>query len=178
MHKLITLACAALLVVPLLASAADAAQGAGGRGGGGGARSGGGLGGVAPLRSGGGGFRGGAGGFRGGPGGFRGGEFRGGRGFRGGFVGGFGTGLLFAPAFGWYDPLWWPYDYYPYGYDYLPPPVVGGAVGPAYQAPPDGMADQQNWYYCPDPQGYYPYVRTCNAPWQAVPGTPTPPPPR
>jgi hypothetical protein len=25
------------------------------------------------------------------------------------------------------------------------------------------------WYYCANPPGYYPYVRTCSAPWQPVP---------
>lgn len=25
------------------------------------------------------------------------------------------------------------------------------------------------WYYCEDPQGYYPYVRHCAVPWQPVP---------
>jgi hypothetical protein len=204
MRKIMTVTFAALLVVPLLAAAADAAQGAGGRagggfrggggGGGGGAFRGGAggfrggagtfRGGVGPLGGAAGGFRGGAGGFRGGFGGFRDRDFRGG--FRGGFIGGFGAGLLFAPAFGWYDPFWGAYDYpyypygydYPFGYNYLPPPVVGGVAPPAYPAPPDGAgpAEQQNWYYCADPQGYYPYVRTCNGQWQMVPAAPNAPP--
>ncbi len=25
------------------------------------------------------------------------------------------------------------------------------------------------WYWCNDPRGYYPYVQTCNGPWQPVP---------
>jgi hypothetical protein len=35
----------------------------------------------------------------------------------------------------------------------------------------------QNWYYCNNPPGYYPYVRSCAMPWQAVPATPPPPAP-
>ena len=47
----------------------------------------------------------------------------------------------------------------------LPPPVIAS----------DG-AGQQIWYYCQDPMGYYPYVRDCNADWQAVPASVLPPP--
>ena len=32
------------------------------------------------------------------------------------------------------------------------------------------------WYYCYNPAGYYPYVRSCAGPWRAVPATPPPPP--
>lgn len=28
------------------------------------------------------------------------------------------------------------------------------------------------WYYCEDPQGYYPYVQHCRVPWQPVPPAP------
>jgi hypothetical protein len=28
------------------------------------------------------------------------------------------------------------------------------------------------WYYCRDPEGYYPYVRRCNGSWEPVPGQP------
>jgi hypothetical protein len=44
--------------------------------------------------------------------------------------------------------------------DYLDSPLDGG--------PPQ----EQVWYYCEDPAGYYPYVRSCNGQWQAVPATP------
>jgi hypothetical protein len=44
--------------------------------------------------------------------------------------------------------------------DYLDPPIESG--------PPQ----DQVWYYCEDPAGYYPYVRSCNGQWQAVPSTP------
>jgi hypothetical protein len=87
-----------------------------------------------------------------------------------------------GPWYGWGGPYWgwgWPYYYgygypyyypydYPYDYDYGTYPAA-----PAYQPP--GVAAQQapaTWYYCSDPRGYYPYVRSCNGPWQPVPATP------
>jgi hypothetical protein len=45
---------------------------------------------------------------------------------------------------------------YPYGWDYSPDYGYYG-----YSA--------QNWYYCSDPAGYYPYLTQCNTGWQAVP---------
>lgn len=50
--------------------------------------------------------------------------------------------------------------------DYFPPQAAGAAA----------PAGQQLWYYCQDPMGYYPYVRDCNADWQAVPASVLPPP--
>jgi hypothetical protein len=153
---------------------------------GGGPRAGGGGGGGGPRAgAGGGGPRaGGGGGFRGPPGGFRGGGFRGDR-FRGGFRG----NVFIGPSFGYYDPFFWPgygygfgygYGYgYPYGY-YRPPVVVREYRTPPpadYLIPPDEPAPEPNWYYCANPEGYYPYVRDCEGPWQAVPVTPDNQPP-
>jgi hypothetical protein len=63
---------------------------------------------------------------------------------RGVFIGGLG--------FGYYG--------YPYGWDYSPDYSYYGYSQPY---------SSQNWYYCSDPAGYYPYVAQCNAGWQAVP---------
>src|ERR1700730_900290 len=63
---------------------------------------------------------------------------------RGAFIGGLGFGYLG----------------YPYGCDYSPDSSYYGYSQP-YSA--------QNWYYCSDPAGYYPYVSQCNTGWQAVP---------
>jgi hypothetical protein len=122
---------------------------------------------------GGGGFRGGGGGFRGG--GYRG--FRGGRNYYGGSI-------FYGPSFGFYDPFWWPYAY-PYPYSYYPPRVVYQQYVPPpadYLAPPQGPAPESFWYHCDNPEGYYPYVRQCDGPWQQVPvrpdGSPEGPPPR
>src|SRR5271169_5159372 len=113
---------------------------------------------------GGGGFHGGGGGFHGGGfGGFHGGGFHGGfagmhhgfgerhEGFRdrrGVFIGGLGLGI------GYYG--------YPYGWDYSPDYGYYGYSQPY---------SSQNWYYCSDPAGYYPYVTQCNTGWQTVPAS-------
>ena len=58
--------------------------------------------------------------------------------------------------------LWYSYaaPVYPYPNPYVPPAVVAAA-------PP-----ATTYYYCANPAGYYPYVASCPAPWQAVPGRP------
>ncbi len=91
---------------------------------------------------------------------------------------GYGWGGYYG---GFYDPFW-PYPYYypyagyglSYGYYQAPPPVVNVLPPEDYLDPPvDGGAPQELvWYYCEDPAGYYPYVRSCNAPWQEVPAAP------
>jgi hypothetical protein len=70
-------------------------------------------------------------------------------------------------------PPYPPYDGPP-SYD-APQPY--GAVPPA--PPPQAAA---SWYYCDNPQGYYPYVQNCSVQWRAVPSAPpgygaAPPPP-
>jgi hypothetical protein len=76
-----------------------------------------------------------------------------------------GGGYWFGPP-----PFWGPRYYY------------GGPVyygGPAYYAPPvvvqpapryieRGREEAEYWYYCENPQGYYPYVRSCPAGWMRV----------
>ena len=75
-------------------------------------------------------------------------------------------------------PWYYPPPYYPYyappAVVYAPPPVV--YAQPTYVAPPaSGPAPTaaQYWYYCDNPQGYYPYVAQCNSAWRPV--APTPP---
>lgn len=65
----------------------------------------------------------------------------------------------------WY---FYPAPVYPYPDPYLPPapPVV---VAPPVQNP---LPPAQYWYYCPDPEGYYPYVPQCRVPWERVPASP------
>lgn len=65
-------------------------------------------------------------------------------------------------------PLWpW---YYPPPL-YYPPAVitVPAAPPPVYieQAPAPPTA-QNYWYYCANPEGYYPYVKECPGGWQKV----------
>ena len=64
------------------------------------------------------------------------------------FHGGHGGFLFFYPG-----PIY-PYPYYD-SY-YMSPPL--------YEAP----QVPGSWYYCDDPPGYYPYVKECRTPWNAV----------
>jgi hypothetical protein len=64
---------------------------------------------------------------------------------------------------GWWwvvGPQWYfyPRPVYPFPDPYLPPAI---AVAPT---PGPGT-----YYYCDNPQGYYPYVQACPTPWRAVP---------
>lgn len=122
---------------------------------------------------------------RGGHGGFHGGGFRGrvgvgvvigapliGAGLYYGspYYGGYGS-PYYGGYYGGYSPYYSPY-YYPPSYYY---PQVGVAAAPpvyveqgAGAAP--AVAPQQSnfWYYCRNPEGYYPYVKECAAGWQQV----------
>ena len=72
------------------------------------------------------------------------------------------------------DDGWYPYaaPVYPYPV-YVPGPEGYGPPPPPY--PPEGAQDpSQTWYHCDNPDGYYPYVRSCNGPWRPVPATPGP----
>jgi hypothetical protein len=51
-----------------------------------------------------------------------------------------------------------------------PPPVVVTQAPPP--PAPTGAPPVQSWYYCDNPQGYYPYVQACGGPWQQVPAVP------
>ena len=62
---------------------------------------------------------------------------------------------------GYYDP-YYARPYYPY---------TDHAVV-QYSAPP--APAPANYWYCDNPQGYYPYVQSCSNGWQSVPTTPTP----
>ncbi|MBI1285886.1 MAG: hypothetical protein GC183_16400 [Thiobacillus sp.] len=87
-----------------------------------------------------------------------------------------GVGIVIDPLY--YRPWLYPGPYYypPYGYPY-PPIVTVPAAPPVYieraqnaEAVPPPSA---SWYYCANPQGYYPYVENCPGGWQAV--APRPP---
>jgi hypothetical protein len=107
-------------------------------------------------------------------------------GFRGDFIGGASIFVPVPDVLGlpYYDGFEYPYFYpgtgapfVPDGYappDYLPPAYIP----PQDYVPPTANqpAGPPIWYYCQDPMGYYPYVRDCNGPWQAVPASVLPPP--
>jgi hypothetical protein len=111
-------------------------------------------------------------------------------GFGGGAIWGFGLGLFTGFAFAprpvyvappvYYAPP--PPVAYPY---YVPAPVPPGPATYDYSnnpnalsaAPPSVRQQQQPyyWYYCTDPQGYYPYIRNCPGGWLTVVPNVTPP---
>lgn len=78
--------------------------------------------------------------------------------FRGGvFIG--------APLF--WGPWWWG----PPAWSYSPPVVIERQPPVFVQPEPQ----PQYWYYCQNPQGYYPYIQQCPGGWlQVVPPTPPP----
>ena len=90
----------------------------------------------------------------------RGGHFRGHSGF------GFYFGAPFYP-FPYYRPY---YPYYPPAVVTVPaePPVYIQQSPPVAEPYPEGY-----WYYCNNPDGYYPYIKECPGGWQQV--EPTPP---
>jgi hypothetical protein len=63
----------------------------------------------------------------------------------------------------------------PYGTpDYPPPEVV------SEQSPEEVQPYQQElayWYYCPNPEGYYPYIKSCPNGWMRVIADANPPDP-
>ena len=81
-------------------------------------------------------------------------------------------------GYGWYGHYpfgYYPYGYYPYGYPF---PSYAYPSYPYPSAPsqyPAYVESEQPfyWYYCQDPQGYYPYVESCPSGWTRV--IPTPP---
>lgn len=88
------------------------------------------------------------------------------------------VGFYFNDPFRWGgDPYGWGPDpfFYPYRpYIYNPPPlIIEQRQPPVYiqrQLAPaaPAAAASSNWYYCPKPSGYYPYVQSCSQPWVSV----------
>jgi hypothetical protein len=85
-----------------------------------------------------------------------------------------GGGVFVSPSivvpFGpYWGPYWGSYPYaYPYRYPYAYPPVV---VQPSPQVSVQ-PSPPHYWYYCDNPQGYYPYVGRCPGGWRPVSPTP------
>lgn len=110
---------------------------------------------------------------------FHGGGRGGGRGWGHGWGHGWGPGWGAAWGLGLWD-LTYPYYGYPYyGYPY---DTYYGQEPIIVQQPTDEMSVQPSqqpmetnyWYYCRNPQGYYPYVKRCPNGWMKV--VPSPPP--
>lgn len=88
-----------------------------------------------------------------------------------GFYGGYG-------GYGYYDPFFYP-PFYGAPPIVVPaaPPVIVSPTPPVYiqqqESPPATQSQTHYWYYCTNPEGYYPYVKQCPGGWQRV--DPTPP---
>ena len=107
-----------------------------------------------------------------------------GDGYRGhgghGWHGNVGVGIVVDPFL--FVPGYYPRPYYypPYYYSpyyaspyYYPPAVVTVPAEPPVYIERGEVAEpapqaSASWYYCADPQGYYPYVEQCPGGWQAV----------
>lgn len=101
-----------------------------------------------------------------------------GGGGRGGYYGrgyyGYNRGPSFGLYFGspFYSRPYYAYPYQPY-YPYYPPAIVTVPVNPPVyiersQPQPAQPLSSGFWYYCNDPEGYYPYVQECPNGWRQV----------
>ena len=75
-----------------------------------------------------------------------------------------------------FGPYWGPYYWGAYPYS----PVIVSPPPPVYVQPAPQISNAlppapSYWYYCADPQGYYPYVQQCPGGWQPVAPTPQSP---
>ncbi len=104
-----------------------------------------------------------------GGGGWHGGGWHGGRWHGGGWHGG--------GWYGWWGPWWWGYPYYypyyPY-YPYYSAPLVDVPQQPEEYIQPESQQQEPSyWYFCRNPEGYYPSVKKCPNGWlRVVPSQP------
>jgi hypothetical protein len=91
-----------------------------------------------------------------------------GRWVHGWYGGRYGWWWAVGPSWYWYPRPVYPYPVYVPAYD--DPNYVPEA---GYPPPQNVQPQAQSWYYCANPQGYYPEVRDCDH-WQEVPASPPP----
>ncbi|MGR8930770.1 MAG: hypothetical protein ACU836_09030 [Gammaproteobacteria bacterium] len=78
------------------------------------------------------------------------------------------------PGFSFYFGVPWyprPYFSYPYYYPYYPPVVTVPTEPPVYierDPPQSQQLPSGYWYYCDNPEGYYPYIQECPHGWRQV----------
>ena len=78
------------------------------------------------------------------------------------FVGG---SFWFGPPPYWGPPYWGP-SYYYGAPVYLGPPQVVVQQPLVYVQ--RGQEESDYWYYCDNPQGFYPYIKSCPGGWMKV----------
>lgn len=77
-----------------------------------------------------------------------------------------GFGVFVGPGWwGWPYPYYYPYYSYPYSYQ---PPVIVEQQPNTYIYQSPRKEEPYYWYFCTDPEGYYPYVKKCPKGWQKV----------
>lgn len=87
--------------------------------------------------------------------------------------GGVHFGIAIGPPWGWQP---YPYYYNPYYYNPYPQPVYVQPPAPVQYIQQNPVSQPDNyWYYCSNPSGYYPYVKSCPAGWMKVLPQSTPP---
>jgi hypothetical protein len=79
----------------------------------------------------------------------------------------FSGGVWVGPGWGavWPGPFY--PSYYPY-YRYYAPPVVIQPRQQEYISRDPETEEQEYWYYCRKPEGYYPYINKCPGGWMKV----------
>jgi len=85
----------------------------------------------------------------------------------------FSGSVVLGPWYPWY-PYYPYYSYYPCYPYYDPAPAVAVEQQPQQYAE-SGEQQSDYWYYCQNPQGYYPYVQSCPGGWMKVVPQTTPP---
>ena len=100
-----------------------------------------------------------------------------GRGYWGGYYGGMYGGLYAADPWLYFP---WTYSYVDpgaYAFDAYPGAIVSPGAPDVYversAPPPENPRQASDWYYCQNPAGYYPYVKSCSMGWQRVPSRPS-----
>jgi hypothetical protein len=99
---------------------------------------------------------------RGGIGLHGGGEYYGGVKYHGG--GDWHGDIWIGPGWGGWGPWWWGPSFYPYYYPYYPETPAVIQQQPSLYVQPE----EQYWYFCRNPEGYYPYIKKCPGGWLKV----------
>ena len=87
---------------------------------------------------------------------------------------GYHRGYGFYGFWPWYFPWTYGYAVPYYGVSfYADAPVTYIEMAPAESG---AVQPANSWYYCTNPEGYFPYVKTCPSGWQTVPAQPPAPP--
>jgi hypothetical protein len=76
------------------------------------------------------------------------------------------TRVFIGGSFWLGPPLFWGPPYYYSGPAYYGPPLA--FVQPSGRYIQRGQEESDYWYYCDNPQGYYPYIKACPGGWMKV----------